>query len=566
MIDVNLIDSCFPKESYRPGQREIIESIVNCINTGLKFVIAELPTGSGKSPIAVTLANLAGSLDNGGGAYYITTTKILQDQIESDFDDSVVTLKGRSNYPCIAYDTFKDQIAKRIGLTLCQQDAKTNPNCNEGYCKKRLGSSLCRTCVPSPNQQAENPLPQHLLYSHCPYYEKYYRAVNSNIASMNFDNFILHLNYGKNFTKRRILIIDESHNVEEKLLNFLETTISSQHLSNRIPQIEDPMELISWLRKHGAIEILQEKLLTARESNDLKEIQNYENLLMRYANFMREVYENPDDWILEYESADGEDVIHAKPIFIKSAARKLLFDHADIVVFLSATILNANIFANNLGIKKEEFSAFRIGSNFPVKNRPIILDYAGKFTGGMAKQKEWIKPLTRKVEEIARRFPNERGIIHTHSFGIQKGILENVAGDVRKRLLEQHGYKTKTEMLERHANTPGSIIIAPAMHEGIDLKDDLSRFQILCKVPYANYFENKQLAARMQLDKDYYEYITIMKIIQSVGRSVRSAEDWAYTFIIDQQFDNIYKNNKSFPLWFKEAVTRNLESTVDGGS
>jgi Rad3-related DNA helicase len=304
----------------------------------------------------------------------------------------------------------------------------------------------------------------------------------------------------------------------------------------------------------------------AKESMNIKLMQHYENLLMKYVNFMVEVVGDPSGWVVEYKSEGDEDIVLAKPIFARRAAEKLLFAHADVVVFLSATILNAAIFASNLGIKKDEYSAYRIGSNFPIEKRPIILDYAGKFTGGKDKQREWIQPLTRKVEEIARRFPNDRGIIHTHSFGIQKGIFENVAPDVKKRLLEQHGYATKSEMLEKHARTPGSILIAPAMHEGIDLKDDLSRFQILCKVPYANYYENAQLMARMELDPPYYDYITIMKIVQSVGRSVRSETDWAYTYIIDEAFDRIYRNNNSFPLWFKEAVTKDLKSRINGST
>lgn len=916
MIDPNFIDQCFPKPSYRPQQKEVIQSIIHCINSGKKYIIAELPTGTGKSPIAVTLARLVES------AYYITTTKILQDQIENDFGDSIATLKGRSNYPCTVYDNFKNELRKQLGTNLVEQDASLKPSCSEGHCKKRLGSSKCRLCVPTKIEIEENPLPNGLQHSYCPYYERYYRAANSKIASMNFDNFILHLNYGKTFGNRKLLIIDEClhphtyiqtevgripigklvnnrinvkvaswnfgtnkieykpivrwlkrdknltfkvlagnsvfyptsdhkiytptgkkklselnvgdevitrnyqityhqkqlvlgsllgdaslnivnskrvskkyvnkgtrarvkfrhgpkqfdylswkykilinhaktapklknssgftkltasfstscefydiikptlindvkspnfewlneidefglavwymddggltnnvarfhsndftyceneclvnwlfnkfgirssiktakkkdgksyyyvslyrdstkllasliakyvpnnmryklpsseydeydeydnnieiqdccetsvskilsiepyketvtydlevadnhnyfagntlvsncHNTEEKLLNFLETTISSKHINNRIPKLETPLEYINWLKRIDATGTLKERYEEARGSLNIKLMQHYENLLMKYVNFIIEVTNDPTGWVVEYSTENDEDIVSAKPIFAKSAAKKLLFSHADIIIFLSATILNANTFANNLGINKDEYSAYRIGSNFPVENRPIILDYAGKFTGGKDKQQIWIKPLTRKVEEIARNFPNERGIIHTHSFGIQKGIVENAALDVRKRFLEQHNFINKTEMLEHHAKTPGSIIIAPAMHEGIDLKDDLSRFQILCKVPYANYYENIQLMARMELDPPYYEYITIMKLVQSVGRSVRSETDWAYTYIIDESFERIYKTNNSFPLWFKEAVTKNLKSKINVGS
>ncbi len=141
MIDPDLIDQCFPKPSYRPQQREVIQSIVACINAGKKYVIAELPTGTGKSPIAVTLARLVGSSETDGtsGAYYITTTKILQDQIESDFGDSIATLKGRSNYPCTIYDNFRNQISSQFGKNLIDQDANMKPHCGEGHCKNVWG-------------------------------------------------------------------------------------------------------------------------------------------------------------------------------------------------------------------------------------------------------------------------------------------------------------------------------------------------------------------------------------------------------------------------------------------
>ena len=249
-----------------------------------------------------------------------------------------------------------------------------------------------------------------------------------------------------------------------------------------------------------------------------------------------------------------------KPIFVHGAAEQYLFAHADVVVFLSATILNARTFAHNLGIPEGEYTAVRIPSTFPVQNRPIVTDYAGRFVGGKKKMDEWIGLMANRVEEIANRYPNYRGIIHTHSFGIQKALMDALPRRVTSRLTQQMDYdNNKTRMLEDHAQKPNSILIAPAMHEGVDLKGDLSRFQIVCKVPYANFYENKQLEARMELDQAYYDYITILKIVQSVGRSIRSADDWADTYIIDQAFDMLFqKNRASFPEWFKEAITKTI--------
>ena len=62
-------------------------------------------------------------------------------------------------------------------------------------------------------------------------------------------------------------------------------------------------------------------------------------------------------------------------------------------------------------------------------------------------------------------------------------------------------------MLEEHQRREDTIILAPAMHEGLDLKDDLARFQIITKVPYPSFVENKQLRYRMEIDNDYYKWI-----------------------------------------------------------
>lgn len=568
VIDENLIDECFPMESYRPQQREVIQGIVNAINLGYKYVIAECPTGSGKSPIAATIGALAGS----GRAYYVTTTKHLQDQIEADFPD-IVTVKGRNAYPCTAYDNFSVRLHTILTKEKYEAQKSEKLSCDEGYCKTNTGKGSCNLCLPSQEDKDSGrvQLPEGMEFSFCPYYEKIFSGMNAQTCSMNFNNFILHLNSGRKFAKRKILIIDEAHNTEEKLLNYLECPVSSRHIACKIPELKTAIEYVGWLQKIDALGYLKEKIAEAMESMNMKMAGMYESLFKKYINMMIEVKEDPTGWVVEYEHDKKTDVTKAtlKPIFAHRAAKNFLFKFADHIVFLSATILNAQTFANNLGIQQGEYAAMRIPSQFPVENRPIVTDYAGRFTGGKAKMDGWIRDMANKVTDIARRYQDYRGIIHTHSFGIQRALMETLPPIVTNRLIQQFDYATKTEMIEAHAKRPGSIIIAPAMHEGVDLKGDLSRFQILCKVPFANFYENKQLSARMELDRGYYDFITILKIVQSVGRSVRSATDWADTFIIDESFDRVYRNNQSsFPQWFKEVVTTTVPTprvACDGG-
>ena len=111
MFDVDKIDDHFPMAEYREGQREAIEFAAKAFNDGKRIVILECPTGSGKSPVGLTLMDMVQT------SYYLTITKVLQDQLIRDFGDSPTThidqkrkqaveLKGRNAYPCTFYGRY----------------------------------------------------------------------------------------------------------------------------------------------------------------------------------------------------------------------------------------------------------------------------------------------------------------------------------------------------------------------------------------------------------------------------------------------------------------------------
>ena len=49
--------------------------------------------------------------------------------------------------------------------------------------------------------------------------------------------------------------------------------------------------------------------------------------------------------------------------------------------------------------------------------------------------------------------------------------------------------------------------------------------------------------------------ICYYKIVQGSGRSVRSEEDWANTYILDSNFGKLLGGNQElFPEWFLEGI------------
>jgi ATP-dependent DNA helicase DinG len=86
------------------------------------------------------------------------------------------------------------------------------------------------------------------------------------------------------------------------------------------------------------------------------------------------------------------------------------------------------------------------------------------------------------------------------------------------------------------------VLISPSLALGIDLKDDLSRFQIITKVPYPS-LGDRYIREKFERDKQWYNLRTALRLIQAVGRSVRSKDDWAHTYVLDSNLGNFIVRN-----------------------
>jgi Rad3-related DNA helicase len=89
------------------------------------------------------------------------------------------------------------------------------------------------------------------------------------------------------------------------------------------------------------------------------------------------------------------------------------------------------------------------------------------------------------------------------------------------------------------------------MMNGVDLKDELSRFQIILKVPFPNLMSSK-IKKRLETNPDWYNWKTLVDVMQSYGRSIRSRNDWAETYVLDSCFDQVI--SRDMPDYFKEAL------------
>ena len=337
---------------------------------------------------------------------------------------------------------------------------------------------------------------------------------------MNFKSFLFQTTFSDNFGSRDLMIIDEAHRAEPELLDFINISIMDTPFSPlRWPKLDSAKEYAEYIVEEEIVEKVTEKQRYAAYAGKVREAEEWSNLLFKLKLFLEA---DNDEWIAQWKETKtgAARIVELKPIFLRDYAHKYLFDKADHILLMSATILSANLMREMLDIKKEDCYAYKMKNRFPKKHRPIVIDTVGSMS--YRNKHDTMPKLVKKSIEICKKHKDHKGIIHTHNFEIANNIIDAAPADIKSRLLFQRNYPSKEKMLEVHGQSADSIIIAPAMHEGLDLKDGLSRFQIITKMPYPQLGDNKQLRARMELSPDYYGWLTALKLVQSSDHSSAS--------------------------------------------
>lgn len=532
-IDEEIIEN-FPFKTARTNQLELIQEILDAFDNGKKYIILEAGTGTGKSAIAATIGQILQP------AYILTMTKQLQRQYADEFGYSQV--KGRNNFNCLdsgmlnnceqgTCQTIRqtDDFTCPHGITIEKADKKDIKKNDEDY-----------YMTPFTFKSSE----------HCPYWNQKSAAIEDPITLLNYDYAYLEFNYVQHFQKRNIMILDEAHNIENKIMQKLELNIYEQQLKKdikkNIPNTFKKFEEASeWL-------IFLETILSSY--NELKTVlytkqkaDRIESTKRRLSEIIENIRNSPDDWIVSVD----EDHVSFKPLKVDKYAEKMLFQYADKVLFMSATILDKDLFCTWLGLNPDDVYYIKCDSPFDKMRRPIHM----KLVGPMSKRALWhTAPRTIPVlREIMRKHENDKGLIHTSSYKCQKYITKHILDD---RILS-HTPKSRDKTLhEFEKSEKPNILVSPSMSEGVDLPYEKCQFQIIYKIPYP-YLGDKQINERRKIDPQWYAYKTIMTLMQAYGRGMRAENDNCDTYILDKNIQSLLNNRmykRLIPDFFKEAI------------
>src|SRR6185295_10687063 len=209
---------------------------------GRNVVAFQGPTGSGKSYVGMSFAKLAESVQQ--KTHLITVQKVLQDQYHADFKPpEIEVMKGRTNYKC-DYEPWE------------------NRNASKGYCRRVAKAAIIPECLKfgTVEQAAKMELPPEA--HSCSYWAQLMRSIRSPITLFNFQSFLFQQRLGR-FGRRDLLILDECHNAENILMQFVELTLSDKvlkHLGVRLDlRLQTGKDVLAWLDRERVVEKVVEQ-------------------------------------------------------------------------------------------------------------------------------------------------------------------------------------------------------------------------------------------------------------------------------------------------------------------
>lgn len=539
----------FEDKNLMPREQQIEVLLAVAENWDKKYFYIDAPVGVGKTHIALAIA------DQCKDSYFLTSTKMLQEQYLQS-SAKIVSLKGRGNYRCNIDRNFA------VDAAPCLADRK-----------------LKRQCI---------------IDAKCDYYKQKSKALASKMMITNYQYFLYATHCGplaptdsddgneNPWQMREALIMDEAHELESCLIAFAETKIMFQELYEQHgigtddwvigTNAEENFSMMQLIitQANSRINALKDKLEGIFSENhnrksDSKMVEKVQKLNLQI-NTLDKMLQPLQLWVKLRDGGNWVETpnVEENSLMISPLTADMLFEPymgemAEKYFFMSATMGSPEILCKELGINKNEMCVVKVGTPFDPALSPITILPIAKT--GYKDLDRSMPALVSAIESILDHHKDEKGIIHSGNYRIAKMIQDTIGKEYRPRLLtrDMHGENQQSirndQLMKMHnSNDDPTVLLSPSMTTGIDLYDDLARFQIIVKLPFLS-LGDPRVKKKSDLDSKWYRSKMWIQVMQATGRATRYEDDHAETYILDSSFDYFYQMDYSMlAQWFKDRV------------
>jgi ATP-dependent DNA helicase DinG len=566
----HLIRQAFERLRFtpRPGQVEAVDQILDAFVTdGMANVVLCAPTGTGKSIIGAVTAEALTSVRGGSEArskssVLLTATNVLAKQYGTSFQaleeqGKIIVIKGAANYDCSA-------------LSMPEEAAN--------------GESCAFYTMVQHKGEFEDTLQRHC--NQCDYLRVKQKRNLVRHLTTNYSYYFVDRMYSQKLEQRDLIVWDEAHLLNDLFSEHNAIFFSQKLVQKWAQEIADTVQITDleigkilasitkdlgvkdkvnennyrayltallkvyrYAKEKGVIQ--QERALRAGETGRYNKltrfVRAYEGRACKIDDFFNYEYEH----VFEYK--EDECAVAVKPVFVGNMMEAL--QAADHNLFMSATI-SGDFMTRTLNLDPTKTRFIKLPPSFPKENKEIVIFDPLSLSYSSLQNPETVNKLVANVVKVVKKHTGEgeRGIILAPSFKLQQAIVAGLPKTGFKLFEQRQGEKLEHVLTAFKEYKGGAaVLISPAMFEGIDLPGDLSRFQVLVKAPFPS-LGDKRMKFILDKHPDLYNAITIMKLVQGAGRSVRSVDDHAVTYILDTNAQRLF--NSKFNVWKDEFNLR----------
>jgi Rad3-related DNA helicase len=521
----------FPAPDYRGNQEQALADIAAAFEAGNDVVLVRAPTGSGKSLLARAIAGCArraGEADAHQtiGAYYTTPQVSQLDDVAADaLLEDLNVIRGKNNYSCIL-------------------PGETDTPVNQAPCaRERMFDCQVK--------------------HRCPYFSDRAIASNRDIAAMTLAYFMQTAGSDV-FGKRDVVVIDEAHGLSEWAEMYATIDLSPRQVpiwsDVQPPDVDGLDDAESYAERVMQVCSRRQEELRGNAELDPEEVAERDRLteLISELQWFLEDYRDPDSattWVVDQPDGEGS-AVTIKPMNPERYLKHTVWDRGNRFALLSATILNKEAFCAGAGLDPERVALVEVPHTFPVENRPLYDVTQGKMT--YEHRDSTLPDIAHILVRIMQAHPDEKGIVHCHSYGIQERLLDHlqdmgVGGRVRAHDRENRDAALSTWK----RNDGGDVFLSVKMEEALDLEGDLARWQVLCKAPYPNTRDSRVERRLEDGQWGWYYRAALRTVIQACGRVIRAPDDHGSTYLADSSLLDLFERARvDMPDWFAAQVDR----------
>ena len=508
-----------PKFSqWYPGQETLYKEMMSWLLGPERYLGAALPTGYGKSLLAMLVARMSGVR-----TVYLTSTKGLQAQLMNDFQSlGLVDQRGMNDYQCVRFP------------------------------KVQVDRAPCRTGYACPD----------LYGPGCHYYGQLNRTRQSNLVVSNYAYWMAQSHYNRdgldlvyrddNHQEIRrnspeLLICDEAHEAGKAIESFMQVSFSAR---DRVwIRWEEDWTYPQWAQAcHSALpriddecQVIQTRLNATEPESDRHQDDTESVLYLQgLARRCQRCIDYCQDWVPETR---GETAVWT-PVW-PGRYNRYLVQHVPKVLLMSAMFTKPMM--EQLGIQGQWIDS---PSPFPVRNTPIthVKTVRVDHRAEESEMLQWVE----RIDQIIRDRPNQKGLIFTVSYARARFLAQH---STQVDSMLQHTTRNVAQVVDefKRAKAP-KVLVSPSVTTGYDFPDDQCNYIIIGKVPYPD-TRAAIVKARQAEDKSWTAQLAMQILVQEAGRGTRSAQDRCQVIIVDDAWKWWWPRYHDLaPRWFRDRV------------